>query len=160
MTARAHAALWLVAITMSWVFAGALAVVEPETARAAGSEVVRDMFRMLTDPQMARVRNNLLRTGFELRGWLELAPVWAPLILAGAVDGAASRRARRCGLEPAPELGLHLGQHALVALTFAPVLWASTGANAAPAWIGAWAIAMSASLSSTLSRVQGLGLRG
>lgn len=166
MSARAHAALWLAAIAVAWMSCGMGTDVALETARAATRTPLADLVGALLDIQGARVRSNVLHAGVALRVWWQFAPVWLPVVIAGGVDGMAARRARRCGLEAAPDLGRRLGGHALVALGFAPVLWASVAAAFAaltafaPLVVSAWAIALSVALSFTLSRVQGLNLRG
>jgi hypothetical protein len=148
-----------VALALAWLVVGAGTELAGARAGAAGAEAIWKTFAAMLDVHMMRIQANMLRAALQLQSWADLAAAWSPVVLAGVLDGFAQRRARRCSLQAAPDVGLQLGRHALVALCFAPWLWASLDANLAPWGMGSWAIAVSASLSFTLSRVQGLGLR-
>jgi len=78
--------------------------------------------------------------------------VWMPIVAAGALDGLAMRRARRSRLAPASPVAVAVGSHALIALAFAPALWAALPLDAEPLALAAWALIASGTLSFTLSR--------
>jgi hypothetical protein len=90
--------------------------------------------------------------------WLGCAAaMWLPVVVAGAIDGLAMGRARRSRHAPVSPLARAAGIHAVIALVFAPVLWAALPLDAEPLALAAWALATAAALSFTLSRMNGIG---
>jgi hypothetical protein len=77
---------------------------------------------------------------------------WVPMVVAGAVDGLVLRRARGGRLAAASPVAVAVGCHALIALGFAPVLWAALPLGAEPLALAGWALALAGTLSFTLSR--------
>lgn len=159
MSLRVHAALWLAAIAMTWLLTDPGTLAEAMPARAGGDPAAH-LLSALMDFHVARIHANVWRSCGRLRWLAESMPGWVPVVVAGILDGIASRRARRCGLAPAPDRARLLSRHVLIALACVPALWASLDMPA-PGWaVAAWAIAVSAFLSFAISRVQGLGERG
>jgi hypothetical protein len=83
-----------------------------------------------------------------------------PVIVAGAIDGLAMRRARRSVMAGGSLLARSVGGHLLVGLAFAPVLWAVLPLEAPVLALPAWALAVAATLSFTLSRSPTVAVRG
>ena len=158
MTVRIHAALWIVAIALTWLLdANVPDAIVPRPG--ADSELLRQALSALVDADLARVEAHWARVLATLAAGADLMPCWLPVVIAGVVDGLAARRARRCGLQPAPDVAFRWGCHALVVANFAPLLVAGTPAVVTPWLVTGWAGATSGLLAFTLSRVQGLGKR-
>lgn len=158
MTMRLHAALWIVAIALTWL----LGADAPDAVRwrpAADPELLRQGSWALVDADLARAEAHLARVLATLAEGAGLTPLWLPVVIAGVVDGLAARRARRYGLQPAPDVAFRWGCHALVVASFAPLLVAGTSTVATQWLVTAWGGATSGLLAFTLSRVQGLGKR-
>jgi len=186
MSARTHAALWIVGIVVALVAVplipaeeGALALeartqsllarVDPRIAAAAASRSPAWVSPWAGAPTAERKATASLDAGFIrllLPRWqatwrlavfrLALVAcsgvVWVPMVVAGAIDGLALRRARRSRLAAASPVALAAGGHALIALGFAPALWAALPLGAEPIALAVWALTTSATLSFTLSR--------
>jgi hypothetical protein len=82
-----------------------------------------------------------------------------PVIVAGAIDGLAMRRARQGLAANGSLLAAAAGGHLLVGLAFAPILWAVLPLQASVLALPAWSLAVAATLSFTLSRSTAVPLR-
>lgn len=157
MSLRVHAAVWMAAVAMAWLLVDPGTLSPSKAAVVGDPDPVRHVYPALLELHVARIHGNVWRTVARLRWLAEAMPGWVPIVVAGILDGIAARCARRCGLAAAPDLARLLSRHVLLALACVPGLWASLDLPA-PAWaVAAWAIALSASLSFAISRVQGLG---
>jgi len=159
MSLRVHGALWMAAVAMAWLLIDSGTLSASKAPGVGEPDPIRHVYSALMDFHLARIHDNVWRTVARLRWLAESMPVWAPIVVAGVLDGIAGRCARRCSLAPAPDLARLLSQHVVLVLACVPGLWASLDMPA-PGWaVAAWAIASSASLSFAISRVQGLGER-
>jgi hypothetical protein len=82
-----------------------------------------------------------------------------PLVVAGAVDGLAMRRARRSGRAAGSPVAGALGAHALVALMFAPLVWCALPLQTSAGAMALWLVATAAALAFTLSNAPGFDAR-
>jgi len=179
MSLRVHAGLWMALIAFGVVLGRVPVAASPASMRMDGRAAASGIDTLQTDGPLRLDASEAssrglrgLRDGVDAiaQGWhdrlgeieRDAISLIRPreglaLIIAGAVDGMARRRSRRCGLAPLSAGSRAVSLHALVALAFLPAAWAAWLPLDLPGFNAPWAIAAAVAMSFALSRVQGVG---